>query len=129
MAKQIDKEIGARIRARRNVLGLSQERLGDELGLTFQQVQKYEKGTNRVSGSRLVHLCSILKTSPNELCGFEAKSALADPVITAFLARSGKNGLAHLEAINAMPLELMHAVFGLTTSVVTFDGAAKGTRK
>lgn len=49
----IDVHIGARIRLRRNMIGMSQEKLGEALGITFQQIQKYEKGTNRVGGSRL----------------------------------------------------------------------------
>jgi transcriptional regulator with XRE-family HTH domain len=58
---QIDKHVGSRVRMRRMMLGMSQEKLGDALGLTFQQVQKYEKGTNRVSASRLQHLSHILQ--------------------------------------------------------------------
>ena len=57
----IDRHVGSRVRQRRQELGLTQEKLGDALGLTFQQVQKYEKGTNRVSASRLQHLSRILK--------------------------------------------------------------------
>ncbi len=57
----IDKHVGSRVRQRRQELGLSQEKLGDALGLTFQQVQKYEKGTNRVGASRLQHISRILK--------------------------------------------------------------------
>lgn len=49
----IDVHVGSRIRLRRNMLGLSQEKLGESLGITFQQIQKYEKGTNRVSASKL----------------------------------------------------------------------------
>ena len=56
----IDKEIGSRVRMRRVSIGMSQEKLGDMLGLTFQQVQKYEKGTNRISVSRLVDIAKIL---------------------------------------------------------------------
>ena len=56
----IDIHIGARIRLQRTVLGMSQEQLGDALGLTFQQVQKYEQGTNRVGGSRIYDLSVIL---------------------------------------------------------------------
>jgi len=56
-----DKHVGARVRMRRMMLSMSQEKLGDALGLTFQQVQKYEKGTNRISASRLQHIASILK--------------------------------------------------------------------
>jgi transcriptional regulator with XRE-family HTH domain len=56
-----DKHVGARVRMRRMMLGMSQEKLGDSLGLTFQQVQKYEKGTNRIGASRLQHISNILQ--------------------------------------------------------------------
>jgi transcriptional regulator with XRE-family HTH domain len=59
----IDRYVGSRVRMRRLMLGMSQEKLGDRLGLTFQQVQKYEKGTNRVSASRLQALSQILQVS------------------------------------------------------------------
>jgi DNA-binding XRE family transcriptional regulator len=51
----IDKHVGSRVRMRRMMLGMSQEKLGDALGITFQQVQKNEKGTNRIGASRLQH--------------------------------------------------------------------------
>ncbi|WP_343313157.1 helix-turn-helix domain-containing protein [Brucella sp. BE17] len=56
----IDVHVGSRIRLRRNMLGLSQEKLGENLGITFQQIQKYEKGTNRVGASRLQAISSVL---------------------------------------------------------------------
>ncbi|MFK4825076.1 helix-turn-helix domain-containing protein [Paenochrobactrum sp. BZR 588] len=56
----IDIHVGSRIRLRRNMLGFSQEKLGESLGITFQQIQKYEKGTNRVGASRLQAISSIL---------------------------------------------------------------------
>lgn len=56
----IDVHVGTRIRLRRTLLGMSQERLGDALGLTFQQVQKYERGVNRVGASRLFDLSRVL---------------------------------------------------------------------
>src|SRR5882724_2198567 len=55
-----DTHIGARIKMRRRQLGISQAELGDRLNLTFQQVQKYEKGTNRVGGSRMAEIAGIL---------------------------------------------------------------------
>jgi transcriptional regulator with XRE-family HTH domain len=58
----IDVHVGSRVRLRRNMLGMSQEKLGEKLGITFQQVQKYEKGTNRVGASRLQAIASILDT-------------------------------------------------------------------
>ena len=57
----IDKHVGSRVRMRRMMLGMSQEKLGDALGLTFQQVQKYEKGTNRIGASRLQQISHILQ--------------------------------------------------------------------
>jgi transcriptional regulator with XRE-family HTH domain len=56
----IDVHVGNRVRMRRMLIGLSQEKLGEKLGLTFQQVQKYEKGSNRVSASRLYQMAQIL---------------------------------------------------------------------
>jgi transcriptional regulator with XRE-family HTH domain len=57
----IDKHVGSRVRMRRMMLGMSQEKLGDGLRLTFQQVQKYEKGTNRIGASRLQQISQILQ--------------------------------------------------------------------
>lgn len=60
----VDLHVGARIRLRRKVLGVSQERLADQLGLTFQQVQKYERGANRVSASKLYEIGRALDAAP-----------------------------------------------------------------
>ncbi len=57
----IDVHVGSRVRLRRMMLGMSQEKLGENLGITFQQIQKYEKGTNRIGASRLQHIATILK--------------------------------------------------------------------
>ena len=57
----VDKYVGSRVRMRRIMLGMSQEKLGEALGLTFQQVQKYEKGTNRVGASRIQQIADILQ--------------------------------------------------------------------
>jgi len=57
----IDKHVGSRVRMRRLMLDMSQTDLGDALGLTFQQVQKYEKGANRIGAARLQHLSQILQ--------------------------------------------------------------------
>ena len=56
----VDVRVGARLRLRRNMLGLSQEKLGEAIGLTFQQVQKYERGANRIGASRLHELSRVL---------------------------------------------------------------------
>jgi transcriptional regulator with XRE-family HTH domain len=57
----VDIHVGSRIRLRRNMAGMSQEKLGESLGITFQQIQKYEKGTNRVGASRLQAIAQILE--------------------------------------------------------------------
>ena len=77
----IDIHVGSRVRLRRMMLGMSQEKLGDHLGITFQQIQKYEKGTNRIGASRLQHIATVLKVpvsfffedapgTPEEMTGF-----------------------------------------------------------
>ncbi len=60
VASPVDVHVGARLRVRRTLLGMSQTSLGDAIGLTFQQVQKYEKGANRISASRLFDLSRVL---------------------------------------------------------------------
>ena len=56
----IDIHVGSRVRLRRMMLGMSQEKLGEHLGITFQQIQKYETGTNRIGASRLQHIARVL---------------------------------------------------------------------
>lgn len=81
-ANPVDVHVGARLRLRRLELGVSQERLGEALGLTFQQVQKYEKGSNRIGASRLYAISRILETPVSYF--FEG---LPDP-------RNGPDGVA-----------------------------------
>jgi transcriptional regulator with XRE-family HTH domain len=73
----VDLHVGARIRMRRKLLGVSQERLAEELGLTFQQVQKYERGANRVSASKLYEIARALHTSVSYF--FEGLADTAGP--------------------------------------------------
>lgn len=61
----IDRHVGSRVRMRRVLLGMSQEKLGEALGLTFQQIQKYEKGTNRIGASRLQQISRTLNVPPS----------------------------------------------------------------
>jgi len=103
----IDLHVGARIRMRRRMLGVSQEKLADALGLTFQQVQKYERGANRVSASKLYEIAAALKTPVSYF--FEgladpsageaedaAPGATAEQSVHAFLMTSGGLELAGL---------------------------------
>jgi transcriptional regulator with XRE-family HTH domain len=84
-ADPIDIQVGIRIRIRRKQLNLSQSTLADHLGISFQQVQKYERGANRVSASMLVRAAEKLDMSVAELVG-EAQGAVADGEILGMLA-------------------------------------------
>ncbi|CAN7536369.1 helix-turn-helix domain-containing protein [Rhizobium sp. LjRoot254] len=75
----IDVHVGARIRVRRMMLGQSQGKLALGLGITFQQVQKYEKGTNRVGASRLQHIATLLGVPVSYFFAGEDTSLLAQP--------------------------------------------------
>jgi transcriptional regulator with XRE-family HTH domain len=97
----VDKYVGSRVRMRRIMLGMSQEKLGEALGLTFQQIQKYEKGTNRVGASRLQQISEILQVpvsflfdgGPSGITSGENSGEGASPAyISDFLATS--EGLA-----------------------------------
>jgi transcriptional regulator with XRE-family HTH domain len=76
----IDAHVGTRVRLRRMLLGMSQEKLGEHLGLTFQQVQKYEKGVNRIGASRLFDLSRVLGV-PIQFFYDEAPKELIDPAL------------------------------------------------
>jgi transcriptional regulator with XRE-family HTH domain len=73
----IDISVGSRIRLRRTLMGMSQEQLGRQLGVTFQQVQKYEKGTNRVGASRLREIAQALGVSISYFFGEDRLAAVA----------------------------------------------------
>jgi transcriptional regulator with XRE-family HTH domain len=72
----VDIHVGSRVRLRRLLLGMSQEKLGDELGVTFQQVQKYERGANRIGASRLFRVATVLQVP----IGFFFEGLEATPV-------------------------------------------------
>jgi transcriptional regulator with XRE-family HTH domain len=99
-----DRQIGMRIRARRAELGVSQTTLAEAIGVTFQQVQKYERGVNRVSASTLNHVAKVLKMPVAQFFGQEIEdngaSALDDPAcrevlsIVPRLSADGRKALA-----------------------------------
>lgn len=84
-ANTMDLRLGARVRARRLEIGMSQERLAELLGITFQQIQKYEKGTNRMAASRLCAIASALETPVAEffegLCKTAPSASAAESVL------------------------------------------------
>ena len=75
---EIDRQIGLRMRTMRLTAGLSQEQMGHALGVTFQQIQKYEKGSNRTAISRLMEIAAVLKTSVNELIGINGAGPITE---------------------------------------------------
>ena len=106
----IDKHVGSRVRMRRMMLGMSQEKLGDALGLTFQQVQKYEKGSNRIGASRLQQISLILQVPisfffegapPPPGDQFGLGEAPSPAYVTDFLATS--DGLTLVKAFMRIP--------------------------
>ena len=101
----IDRHVGSRVRMRRKMLSMSQEKLGDGLSLTFQQVHKYEKGTNRIGASRLQQISNILQVpvtfffegAPSVPGALQAKGTTPSPAyVSDFLATS--EGLALTKA-------------------------------
>ncbi len=123
----IDRHIGSRIRMRRILIGMSQEQLGQRLGITYQQVQKYEKGVNRVGSGRLHEIGGILGVPASfffEGQGREEPSAgnsQVSSVTSVLLAR--KDSLQLLQAFNAITdqkarralVNMAHALAGQAT--------------
>ena len=102
----IDAHVGGRIRAFRRRRGLTQERLAERLGLTFQQVQKYERGTNRVSASKLFEIATILGVG---VSGFFA--GLAEPADHEGGASLRDQGVAGL--FDSLPPQHQQLIFAL----------------
>jgi transcriptional regulator with XRE-family HTH domain len=97
----IDREVGQRVRERRVALGLTQGALAEALGVTFQQVQKYERGANRISASRLYRLAQFLNVPPTHFFGNEANGASPPDVVSELLASTdGTRLLAAFKSIS-----------------------------
>jgi transcriptional regulator with XRE-family HTH domain len=96
-----DIAVGERIRARRNQLEMSQEDLGKALGVSFQQIQKYEKGTNRISSGRLIQIVNALQCSVTDLIG----AGNSGPIKSTEFSRyaSSKEGVAIINAMARIP--------------------------
>jgi transcriptional regulator with XRE-family HTH domain len=129
----VDKYVGSRVRMRRIMLGMSQEKLGEALGLTFQQVQKYEKGTNRVGASRIQQISEILQVpisflfegGPSGAANSEGFSEGTSPAyVSDFLATS--EGLALTRAFTRIPdAKLRRSIVELVEQIATREGPDK----
>jgi transcriptional regulator with XRE-family HTH domain len=129
----VDKYVGSRVRMRRIMLGMSQEKLGEALGLTFQQIQKYEKGTNRVGASRIQQISEILQVpvsflfegGPSGTTNGENFSEGTSPTyVSDFLATS--EGLALTRAFTRITdARLRRSIVDLVEQVAARETAAK----
>ena len=115
----VDIHVGIRVRLRRTLLGFSQEKLGEAMGLTFQQIQKYERGANRISGSRLYALSRVLdvpvsfffEEMPREISGKDGKPVPG--IAERYQAEFSHDPLAKRET-----LELVRAYYKISPSDV-----------
>ena len=129
----IDKYVGSRVRMRRIMLGMSQEKLGEALGLTFQQIQKYEKGTNRVGASRIQQISEILQVpvsflfegGPTSTTGGDGFGEGTSPAyVSDFLATS--EGLALTRAFTRITdSKLRRSIGDLVEQIAAHEAAAK----
>jgi transcriptional regulator with XRE-family HTH domain len=123
----IDTEVGRRIRLRRTQLGMSQETLGERVGVTFQQVQKYEKGVNRVGASRLVRIAQVLNTTVQELVDINVngKGLKADhESMSEILVKP--YALELLEQFNTIDdRQMKHAIVRLVEGIATARSGSK----
>ncbi|SNS45777.1 Helix-turn-helix [Tardiphaga sp. OK246] len=121
-ANEVDVHIGKRLRMRRLMMNMSQEALANEIGLTFQQVQKYEKGANRISAGRMQQIAAILKVPVTFLYdGLQnrggAVSEVGINVIEQFL--STKDGLALITAFSQVEdRKLRQSIVDLVKTIV-----------
>jgi transcriptional regulator with XRE-family HTH domain len=113
----VDIHVGARVRQRRVLLGMTQTVLADALGLTFQQVQKYERGTNRISASRLYELGRVLEVSIGYF--FEDMS----PAAAASSPAAKGRGMAKKPLGHAPNLMATRETLELLTSYYRIEGA------
>jgi transcriptional regulator with XRE-family HTH domain len=102
---RLDLAMGQRVRDRRQAIGMSQRELADALGITFQQVQKYERGTNRISFSRLVEIAGALNISIAELAAGLEPGEPSPDAATLNALRNEEGALEMLEAYAALPAE------------------------
>jgi len=103
---QIDRAIGQRLRAYRLAAGMSQTAVGNRLGVTFQQIQKYEKGVNRLSGARLVAVTELLHVKPEQQDEF---AALSDRHINKIVIALNKLSRAQRQAVAKSVLSMVRA--------------------
>jgi transcriptional regulator with XRE-family HTH domain len=121
----IDVHVGSRMRMRRMMLGMSQQKLADAFGLTFQQVQKYEKGMNRISSSRLQHAADILGVAVPFFFGgvpdkqSPGRAASLPAYVNEFVA--SYDGLRLIKAFTRLDSSTRHCIVGLVEEIALRD--------
>lgn len=111
----VDVRVGARVRMRRLQKELSQEKLGDTLGITFQQIQKYEKGMNRISASRLQQIAHALDVPVSFFFDADGKHAPADDVVLHFATDT--NGIALMKVWPRLTPSMRRALVEVAASM------------
>jgi transcriptional regulator with XRE-family HTH domain len=112
----IDVQVGSRVRLRRNMLGLSQEKLGELIGLTFQQVQKYERGANRIGASRLYQLSRVLDVPVNFF--YDSTDPVRAPAIPTGFAEPPAEAFAADPLRQRESIDLVDAYFAIADPAV-----------
>ncbi len=108
----VDIHVGTRVRQRRTLLGMSQEKLGNAVGLTFQQIQKYERGTNRIGASRLHEFSRILDVPVNFF--FDELPSTARPRLARGFSEGAQEPFEHDAFSKRETLELVRAYYRIT---------------
>lgn len=123
--KEVDAHVGEIIRERRKAVGMSQQKLGEAIGLTFQQVQKYEKGTNRIGSSRMMQIANALNVPPTYFFdGAPTAARLAEDqkpmqYISDFVASTDGNAL--MKAFARLPNDVQRSVVNLVETIAEYE--------
>ncbi|PZP84787.1 MAG: transcriptional regulator [Azospirillum brasilense] len=113
----VDVHVGRRLRLKRTILGLSQEAVGKEIGVTFQQIQKYERGINRMGASRLYDFARALRVPISYF--FEGFGDYANDELNAYaLGEPAAQGYEHEQVNNRETLEVMRAYYRIKSPAV-----------
>jgi len=120
----IDKHVGSMVRIRRKTLGMSQQKLGDAIGITFQQIQKYENGTNRIGSSRLQQIAHILHVPPASFfdgaptASTSCSTENADPSVASLIGfLSTRDGLALAKGFMRIDVKLRRRIVDLVWTI------------
>ena len=121
--RPVDEHVGARIRLGRNMLGISQTEISNRIGVSYQQVQKYEKGLNRIGSSRLLQICDVLQVTPGWLFegapGSQSKATAAARQMDAAFAAFQADDVARqlLPVWGRLPVQIKRLMVALMIAV------------